>query len=168
MITDEVRSSTSSTPIERAGGLDELGFLRITLEAQLARRAANRMTPDVLSALTQVDQQLNLAIARGDIGDYLKRNYLFHATINQTADAPIISATVDQLWLRFGPSLRVVCGRIGTSNLPDKHAELLAAFTQSDPDAAALAMQGDVEQGMQHIRTSFENGGGLLDSIDTA
>jgi DNA-binding GntR family transcriptional regulator len=55
----------------------------------------------------------------------------------------------------FGPSLRVVCGRFGTSNLPDKHADLLAAFREGDAAKAAQAMAEDVSQGMVQIRASL-------------
>ena len=67
-----------------------------------------------------------------------------------------MATTVDQLWLRFGPSLRVVCGRYGTSNLPDKHAELLAAFTNGNAQLAGEVMAGDVAQGMSQIRAALE------------
>ena len=68
-----------------------------------------------------------------------------------------MAATVDQLWLRFGPSLRVICGRFGTSNLPDKHADLLDAIARRDADGAARAMAEDVAQGMRQIAAAFEN-----------
>jgi DNA-binding GntR family transcriptional regulator len=59
---------------------------------------------------------------------------------------------VDRLWLRFGPSLRVVCGQFGTRNLPDRHKDVLAALSAKDGAAAADAMEGDVLQGMEQIR----------------
>ncbi len=144
-----------SVPILTEAGVDELHFVRKTLEPELTRRAALRMTPQSLARLSQIDTALNAAIGRGDIGAYLERNYSFHAEIYRSADAPIIRETVEQLWLRFGPSLRVVCGRFGTSNLPDKHADLLAAFAAKDADSAAHAMAEDVAQGMVQIRASL-------------
>jgi DNA-binding GntR family transcriptional regulator len=137
-------------------GLDELGFMRETLEPELTRRAAERMTEQHLNALKDCDNTLNQAIDRGDIGGYLTQNYRFHAMIYALADAPIMATTVDQLWLRFGPSLRVVCGRYGTSNLPDKHAELLAAFADGNAQLAGEVMAGDVAQGMSQIRAALE------------
>ncbi len=143
-----------SVPVLSPDGVEELGFMRKTLEAELARRAATRMTKDILEALKQTDDALNDAILRGDIGEYLTQNYQFHSEIYRCADAPIMAETVDRLWLRFGPSLRVVCGRFGTSNLPDKHADLLDAFRVKDPDAAAQAMAEDVSQGIRQIQAS--------------
>jgi len=147
-----------SVPILTPDCADELGFMRKTLEPELARRAALRMDKAVLKALQACDDDLNRAIAQGDVGGYLTHNYRFHALINETADAPIMAATVDRLWLRFGPSLRVVCGRFGTSNLPDKHKDLLDAFATRDAKAAAVAMQEDVLQGTQQIETALLDG----------
>lgn len=137
-------------------GLEELGFMRETLEPELTRRAALRMTDDWLEALKSCDEALNQAIDRGDVGGYLTQNYRFHAMIYDLAEAPIMAATVDRLWLRFGPSLRVVCGRYGTSNLPDKHVELLAAFAARDAALAGKVMADDVAQGMTQIRAALD------------
>jgi DNA-binding GntR family transcriptional regulator len=144
-----------SVPVLTPDCVDELGFMRETLEPELAMRASNRMTADGLRALKARDADLNDAIAKGDVGGYLTHNYRFHAQINAMAEAPIMAATVDRLWLRFGPSLRVVCGRFGTSNLPDKHMDLLAAMDAADPSAAARAMAEDVAQGMLQIRAAL-------------
>ena len=128
-----------SVPILTSDCADELGFMRKTLEPELARRATLRLTPVALDAITACDDALNRAIAQGDIGGYLTHNYRFHAMIYDAADAPIMAATVDRLWLRFGPSLRVVCGRLGTQNLPDQHREALTAMQSGDAEATAEA-----------------------------
>lgn len=143
-----------SVPVLTKGGVEELAFMRKYLESELARRAARRIDTDTREALVTIDDALNDAILRGDVGSYLTQNYRFHATIYAIADAPIMAETVDRLWMRFGPSLRVVCGRFGTQNLPDKHADLLEALHAGDPDAAARAMGEDVEQGMRQIDLS--------------
>ncbi|MGB3245108.1 MAG: GntR family transcriptional regulator [Sulfitobacter sp.] len=147
-----------SVPILTPDCVEELGFMRSALEPELARRAAAHMTADCLARLHTIDDDLNQAIAKGDVGGYLTHNYRFHTVIYGRANAPIMAATVDRLWLRFGPSLRVVCGRFGTSNLPDKHADLLAAFAAPDINAAAGAMAEDVEQGTMQIRAALSNG----------
>lgn len=144
-----------SVPVLTRAGVKEMGFMRQHLEGELARRAAIRMTPTDLAKLIQIDTALNDAISRGNIGDYLTQNYRFHNEVYRCADAPIMAESVDRLWLLFGPSLRVVCGRFGTLNLPDKHADLLAAFGANDAAAAATAMVEDVAQGMRQIQTSL-------------
>jgi len=135
--------------------LEELEFMRQSLEPELARRAVQHITDDDAEALKQLDDNLNTAIEMGDIGTYLKQNYRFHAALYALARAPIVAATVDRLWLQFGPSLRVVCGRYGTLNLPDKHADLLDALNLGDGEAAKNAMAGDIQQGMSQIRNAL-------------
>jgi len=68
----------------------------------------------------------------------------------------ILADGVRGLWLRFGPSWRVVCGRVGTENQPDKHKDLLRALHARDAEAAARAMQEDVAQGMDQVRQSLQ------------
>jgi DNA-binding GntR family transcriptional regulator len=94
---------------------------------------------------------LNAAIANGDVPGYLLHNYRFHSGLFAAAGAPVMAEIVDRLWLRFGPSMRVVCGRFGTLNLPDCHAEILGALHRQDAEAAAHAMREDVAQGMKLI-----------------
>lgn len=140
-----------------ASCVDQLEFIRQSMEPELARRAAGFVTDTLLDDLSQQDDALNLAIENGDISGYLMHNYQFHARLNAAAQAPILAATVDRMWLRFGPSLRVVCGRFGTFNLPDKHADLLEALRNTDASAAAQAMSDDVAQGMVQIRAALPN-----------
>lgn len=146
-----------SVPILTAESIEELGFMRKMLEPELTRRAALNISPDDLAHLQSCDEDLNCAIDQGDIGGYLTHNYRFHACIYERANAPIMTATVDRLWLRFGPSLRVVCGRFGTSNLPDKHIDLLNALSAGDIDGAARAMAQDVEQGVRQVRAALRS-----------
>ena len=130
---------------------EEVLFLRSTLEPELSRRAAGTMRQRDIDTLRATDGQLNHAIAQGDVPGYLLHNYRFHMHLFSCAGAPVMAGIVDRLWLCFGPSMRVVCGRFGTLNLPDKHAEILAALDRGDADACARAMREDVEQGMKLV-----------------
>ena len=79
------------------------------------------------------------------------QNYSFHTALYSHANAPILSDIADRLWLRFGPSLRVVSGRLGTQSFPDRHKDILDALRRQDPEMAALAMERDVFEGMEHV-----------------
>jgi DNA-binding GntR family transcriptional regulator len=146
-----------TVPILTEKCIEELDFVRKAIEPELTGRAVGFVTKASLRSLKEIDSALNDAIERGDIKTYLTQNYKFHATVYGMADAPIMAATVDRLWLRFGPSLRVVCGRYGTMNLPDKHADLLDAFANGDRAAAEKAMAADVAQGMIQIRDALRD-----------
>ena len=140
-----------SVPTLTADELSEIEFLRKTVESQLTARAVQRVTDADIDTLSQIDAALDTAILNGDVRGYLSGNYQFHMTLYARADAPILLGVAEQLWLRFGPSLRVVCGRFGTENLPDQHKELLTALRSGDTDAATRAMVEDVVQGTDQI-----------------
>ena len=135
--------------------VSELEFMRLSLEPELTRRFAKLADQQAISELRRIDELLNDAIQLGDVPGYLLQNHAFHATIYAGANAPIMTEAADRLWLRFGPSLRVVCGRFGTQNLPDKHQELLQALENGNAEAAGKAMIGDVKQGMVQIMSAL-------------
>lgn len=140
-----------SVPVLTVEDVEQLIFVRKTIESDLARRAATRIENNMITALEAIDTQLDSAITKGDVTGYLQGNYQFHALLYAQAAAPILTDLADRLWLRFGPSLRVVCGRFGTQSLPDRHKDMLTALRDGDPDAVAAAMKADVEQGMQMV-----------------
>jgi len=140
-----------SVPLLRSGDIDELVYARKTIECELARRATLRVTSAQIEELMRIDDALDRAISAGDVADYLAQNYAFHTVLYLHADAPILTDLADRLWLRFGPSLRVVCGRLGTQSFPDRHKDILEALRRADPELAALAMERDVAQGMDQV-----------------
>ena len=149
-----------SVPLLSAENISELILARQWLDPHLTLRATDRATLQDLARLTDIDTALDAAIAAGDLRAYLEKNYLFHKTIYGIADAPILAQLADGLWLRFGPSLRVVCGRMGARNLPDKHKAMLEAMHARDAETAAKAIREDVIQGMEQVRQALEMDGG--------
>ena len=135
--------------------LDQISFARQSVEPRLALMAAERITPAGIEELRLIDDELNLAIEQGDVGGYLKHNCRFHETLYAHSDANVLMQIANTLWLRVGPSLRVVCGRYGTSNLPDMHDEAIAAMRIGDHGAAARAIAKDIDQGHMQIRRSM-------------
>lgn len=140
-----------SVPVLSVADVEQLIFARKTIESDLARRAVGRISEAGIDRLAAIDTDLDTAIAAGDVTGYLEGNYQFHARLYAQADAPILTDMAERLWLRFGPSLRVVCGRFGTQNLPDRHKDMLRALRAGDAPAVADAMADDVEQGMQMV-----------------
>ncbi|MWD26698.1 FCD domain-containing protein [Aquicoccus sp. SCR17] len=144
-----------SVPRLSPGNIEELIFARATIEPQLIRLATAHATAEELDGLAAEDARLDRAIDRGDVPAYLRHNYLFHRRLYDLSRAPILRDMAQGLWLRFGPSLRVVCGRIGTANLPDLHRQTLAAMRAGDAEAAAEAIRRDVIQGMDQVRAAL-------------
>jgi DNA-binding GntR family transcriptional regulator len=59
------------------------------------------------------------------------------------------------MWLRFGPSLRVVATLAGATGLPDRHVEALAAMRAGDAAALARALHNDIAQGVDEVRAAL-------------
>jgi len=133
----------------------ELAFARLAIEPELARRAVERLENHHISLLEMEDAGVDRAIERGDVRGYLEHNHLFHARLYEVSDAQVLIGISDMLWLRSGPSLRVMLGRHGTANLPDKHQEALAAMRARDADAVAQAIREDIEQGIAQVTQSL-------------
>ncbi|WP_417207905.1 GntR family transcriptional regulator [Antarctobacter sp.] len=142
-------------PVLTAALVEELTEVRLALEPRLAMRAAERAGAEDVARLAGIDVRLDRAISRGDIEGYLRENHSFHACLNGMAEAPIMTALADSLWLRFGPSLRVVCGQVGTRHLPDCHKDLLRALAAGDGTMAARAIEEDLVQGMEVVLSSL-------------
>ena len=129
--------------------VDEIYFARFAIEPKMAEIAAGKITDEEVAHLEMLDARIDNAIDRGDVEAYLEGNFRFHFALYDIAQTPILRKIATSLWLQFGPSHRVVSGRYGTSNLPDKHSEALEALRQRDPEATAVAIREDIEQGLQ-------------------
>ncbi len=55
---------------------------------------------------------------------------------------------IESLWLRTGPFMRVVYGRIGTSWVIDHHEAAIRAIETRDAEALARAIRDDIREGM--------------------
>jgi len=142
-------------PVLSHTDLAELAFARAALEPHLAEMAAGRVQAADIDVLEAMDAQVNAAIQQGDVRAYLEQNYRFHTALYAHSGADILCAMVQGLWLRVGPSLRIVCGRYGTLNLPDKHAEAIAALRAGRAADVAAAIRDDIEQGQDQIAAAL-------------
>lgn len=156
-----------AVPELTAEAVTELTGARVALEPMLAAKATEHVDEACITAMEQTDARLDQAILNGDIPGYLRENHAFHTLLNKAAQSPIQKSLVDSLWLRFGPSQRVICGQVGTRNLPDWHKDLLAALRQRDAEAAARAIEEDVVQGMG-LLMRMVSPSSATDSIDSA
>lgn len=147
-----------SVPLLTDADVTELIFARKSIESELCKRASHKMSAADIDRLEALDRHLDGMIADGDVGGYLRLNHAFHASLYAHADALILSDLVERLWLRFGPSLRVVCGRFGTQSLPDRHKDIIAALRDRDAEKAALATAQDIEQGMELMAGALGSG----------
>jgi len=137
--------------------LAEISFVRLAIEPRMVELAAQNMNARTLTMLKSIDDRVDAAIARGNVHGYLEHNFRFHFHLYDAARATILRKIALSLWLQVGPALRIVCGLYGTSTLPDKHDEAMAALRSGDGAAAAAAIADDIRQGMDLVSQSIRS-----------
>ena len=147
-----------TVPRLQPGVLDQLAFARLTIEPRLAELAAAHMTPALIARLEALDGRVNDAIRTGDVTAYLTANHAFHFALYEASGAGVLLDMARSMWLRFGPSLRVVATLAGATGLPDQHVEALAAMRAGDGPRLARAVQDDIAQGVEEVRAALARG----------
>ena len=138
--------------------LDQIAFARLTIEPHLAELAAAHLTPALIAQLEALDAQVDAAIRAGDITAYLQSNHAFHFALYEASNAPVLVDMARSLWLRFGPSLRIVVARGGALALPDQHGLALSAMREGDGAGLARALRDDILQGVDQVRAALARG----------
>ena len=147
-----------TVPRVSLGVLDQIAFARLTIESHLAELASNHLTPALIARLEALDAQVDAAIRVGDITAYLTSNHAFHFAVYEASDAPVLVDMARSLWLRFGPSLRIVVARGGALALPDQHGLALSAMRAGDGTGLAQALRDDILQGVDQVRAALARG----------
>ena len=140
------------------GLLDQIAYARLTIEPKLAELASAHVTPALIARLAEIDRPIYDAIRAHDVTDYLSHNHAFHFALYEASQAAVLVDMARSLWLRFGPSLRVVVERDGALALPDLHVEAMAAMERGDAEGTAQAMQRDIAQGIEQVRLALDRG----------
>jgi DNA-binding GntR family transcriptional regulator len=112
----------------------------------------------LIDRLDAIDQKVDAAIRADDVSGYLQSNHAFHFALYEAAGAGVLIDMARSLWLRFGPSLRVVSAKSGATSLPDAHKDALAAMRAGDATALAAAMHRDIAQGVDQVRAAMQRG----------
>lgn len=138
--------------------LDEIREARVALEPALARRALLRVVQEpklkrqLIRDLQSTDAALDAAIRSGEAGRYTKYNSAFHFMLYRSAGASVLLELVESLWLRLGPFMRVIIGRLGTTCLiDDRHKEIMDALETENASALEAAVREDILHGMDNI-----------------
>jgi DNA-binding GntR family transcriptional regulator len=151
-----------------AAAVADLGYARTAIETRLAQQAMARSDAGLIAQLQATDHALDQAIAGGDIPAYLRLNHDFHFQLYACAGAEVLLGVAASLWLRVGPSLRVVChgpddaGAVGADgqplHQPDNHKRALDALAKGDAHALDAAITDDIAQGVANICAGLQQG----------
>lgn len=146
--TDSQRSFVSDWSLDDVGDAFEL---RVMLERYAAKRAAERMTAEVLRQLRACNEAIGAAISgsRPDIATFLDRNREFHALVLEAAGSRrltnLLTSLIEQpvVWRtahHYSPE--------AFKRSYSEHDDLVSAFERRDGAWAETIMAG-------HIRRAF-------------
>ena len=138
-------------PIYR-GFIEDLFDVRSALETMLARRAAERRTPQHLLQLREAAAKLESMAASGDHASVPQANREFHTVINDAAGNPGALAIVDNHWVLLAALLkRYGYGDERFQRVIDDHQHLIQAIERRDASSAAVLMGAHIEKGKQNV-----------------
>ncbi|MDH5737242.1 MAG: GntR family transcriptional regulator [Gammaproteobacteria bacterium] len=151
--------STRRISVARMTGkrFDEILTARTLLEPEIAARALPKCSKKLIRKLEQIDKELDQAIKKGSTDEYTEKNWAFHFTLYEVAECPILFRLIESVWLQFGPFMRMVTGRLGTTYQVDQHVKALAALKDKDEAALREAIRLDIYDGMQRIAQDLED-----------
>jgi len=149
---------TIAVPELSAATLDEIAYARVVLEGELAERAVPHLG-GAIADLTILDRRVDAAIEARDVSAYMAANRAFHFAIYRAAAAPVLLSHAELLWMRIGPSMRLICeGLDGYLPAIDQHRNALDALLSGHATAFRAAIEADISDGMSAIRDRAQQG----------
>ncbi|MEZ5841556.1 MAG: GntR family transcriptional regulator [Hyphomicrobiales bacterium] len=136
-------------PAMSAARFEEIVRVRVLLEPEIAARALPHVDKALLATLKAIDAGIDRSLETGDVESYMQLNHDFHFGIYGAASSDVMLPLIESIWLQFGPFMRTVYGRVGTSHMIDQHELALAAIAAGDVEGLKGAIAGDILDGMQ-------------------
>jgi DNA-binding GntR family transcriptional regulator len=140
----------------------DIYFVRMLLEREAARLAADNITDDQCRELTATREAMEDAVASGQQARSRQLHSQWHFQIHQASGSPYLATLCSSAWYRFPwEAVWIVPGRQGSAM--EQHREIEAAVLQGDADVAAALMANHVETGREtvlaHLRSHRDGTG---------
>lgn len=136
--------------------LSEILEARSLLEPKAAALALPHLDKEDLRRLKKVDDAIDVSLETGDVESYMHLNHVFHFAIYERSKSDVFLPLIESVWLRFGPFMRMVYGRVGTAGLVDHHKQAMDAIARRDGAALSAAIEADIREGMELIGEALE------------
>jgi DNA-binding GntR family transcriptional regulator len=135
--------------------LEQLLFIRSLLEGAAAKRAITHMTDERLQQLSQI---IDEGIETTDMERALALNNLFHTTIYETIDQPLVVDLIQSLRNKVAPYNRLYLDLEGKKDQAwNAHKRIFIACEARDGDMAEQETKQHLEQVFKDILASLTN-----------
>ncbi|WP_254252217.1 GntR family transcriptional regulator [Loktanella salsilacus] len=132
-------------PILTADQLADIRDIRLQLEGFAASQAIEHIGPAQIRLIANASAIMQRAADAGDADLYLESNWRFHALIYRAANRPILMSTIEGMWLRVGPLIRLaVTAPFHFERSMESHRAAEAALQARDADALQAAIMRDI------------------------
>lgn len=149
------------TPYVRSFSLTDLQPLfetRLLLEVPVAGVAAERATEADLTALDSNLADMERAVARDDVYDTIEIDYIFHSLVARATQNRFLAEAINQL---NRGSLRLwylAHLKLGLTEVPSHHAEVIAAFRTGQRPLVEEVMRQHVLLSQSRVIRAFASG----------
>ncbi|MCV6598759.1 MAG: GntR family transcriptional regulator [Mangrovicoccus sp.] len=144
-------SGRITTPELSTERIEELAAIRSLLEPELAARAMPRAHVTLIERLEAINEGFSARIAEGDAVGYIRGNLEFHRTLYLRAQAPLMLAMLETVWLQLGPTMGKLYGRLKRTEPPKGHRLIIAALKAGDEPGLRISVRSDVTQGLRML-----------------
>jgi DNA-binding GntR family transcriptional regulator len=148
-------NGSMEVPVISAEGFSQLTAVRTILEGSATELAARLINGNNLRAIRRHCTELTEAARKGDIDDYLRKNYNFKFSIYRHCGNEQMIFLIETVWMQVGPFLRNLTTGF-EDNLAaildiDYHEEAVAAIEDQDGVRARAAIVRDINDGATHL-----------------
>ena len=140
-------------PVMTAEKFDELCQLRIVLETHAAVSALPHVNQEHLEALIKMDNEINIAVEKGDIEEIALVNQQFHRSLYSANPAQRSVPLIESLWLQLGPFSRIVVSKLKKIYKVDHHLSAIEAIRNQNATALRNAIEADIRAGISSINS---------------
>lgn len=130
-------------PLVDGESFDEIFRLRLSLEGDLAERAAGSITPELLEEEERTQAAMDAAMAAEDFKSGLSLNVRFHFNLYRAACQPITLQLVEKLWLLIGPTMSLMYPALASARSP-RHANILEALKSGNAARVRRSVEEDI------------------------
>lgn len=130
--------------------LSELLQIRLKLEGMAARKAVRNCTDETIGKLEQLMEEVKSA---KDPEEFLEKNKLFHHTIYQKANMPILQEIIEALWRRLSPYLHIYVSEMPNYKVLKIHFHegILQGMQERDPNKVCKWLALDLKKAAELI-----------------
>jgi DNA-binding GntR family transcriptional regulator len=145
-------------PIMSRARFQEILQIRLSLEPQVAARAAARVTPELIHAMADDHARMCQALQTGTAPQWLGANRRFHFRLYEAAETQVMLPIIESMWMQIGAHLNQIFSARGraTANADHHHNDLLRALRRQDSAAAAKAVWDDLSDAADSILAANE------------